>query len=58
MGGKNPLIIMDDADLALAVEGVLFGSFGTAGQRCTATSRLIVHQKVYHEVLQTAGVPH
>jgi aldehyde dehydrogenase (NAD+) len=47
MGGKNPLIIMDDADLALAVEGVLFGSFGTAGQRCTATSRLIVHQKVY-----------
>jgi aldehyde dehydrogenase (NAD+) len=52
MGGKNPLIIMDDADLALAVEGVLFGSFGTAGQRCTATSRLIVHQKVYHEVLE------
>jgi aldehyde dehydrogenase (NAD+) len=52
MGGKNPLIIMDDADLTLAIEGVLFGSFGTAGQRCTATSRLIVHEKVYHEALQ------
>ena len=52
MGGKNPLIIMDDADLALAIEGALFGSFGTAGQRCTATSRLIVHEKVYDEVLQ------
>jgi alpha-ketoglutaric semialdehyde dehydrogenase len=52
MGGKNPLIIMDDADLALAIEGALFGSFGTAGQRCTATSRLIVHEKVYDQVLQ------
>jgi acyl-CoA reductase-like NAD-dependent aldehyde dehydrogenase len=52
MGGKNPQIIMDDADLSLAIEGVLFGAFGTAGQRCTATSRLIVHEKVYDEVLR------
>ena len=50
LGGKNPQIIMDDADLDLAVEGVLFGAFGTAGQRCTATSRLIVHEKVYAQV--------
>ena len=52
MGGKNPQIIMDDADIAVAIEGVLFGAFGTAGQRCTATSRLIVHEKVYDEVLR------
>lgn len=52
MGGKNPQIIMHDADLSLAMEGVLFGAFGTAGQRCTATSRLIVHEKVYDEVLE------
>jgi aldehyde dehydrogenase (NAD+) len=52
MGGKNPVVIMNDADLRLAVEGVLFGAFGTAGQRCTATSRLIVHEQVYDEVLQ------
>jgi acyl-CoA reductase-like NAD-dependent aldehyde dehydrogenase len=52
MGGKNPLIIMDDADLTLAIEGALFGAFGTAGQRCTATSRLIVHEKIYDEVLR------
>ena len=47
LGGKNPQIVMDDADLDLAVEGVLFGAFGTTGQRCTATSRLLVHEKVY-----------
>jgi len=51
LGGKNPVILMDDADLALALDGVLFGAFGTAGQRCTATSRLIVHTKVYDEFL-------
>ena len=50
LGGKNPQIIMDDADIDLAVEGALFGAFGTSGQRCTATSRLIVHEKVYGEV--------
>jgi len=46
LGGKNVIIIMDDADLSLAVEGVLFGAFGTTGQRCTASSRVIVHEKV------------
>jgi acyl-CoA reductase-like NAD-dependent aldehyde dehydrogenase len=51
LGGKNPQIVMDDADLPLALEGVLFGAFGTSGQRCTATSRLIVHEKVYDQFL-------
>ncbi len=46
MGGKNAIIVMDDADLNLAVEGVLWGAFGTSGQRCTACSRVIVHKKV------------
>jgi aldehyde dehydrogenase (NAD+) len=46
MGGKNPIIIMDDADLELAVNGVLWGGFETTGQRCTAVSRVIVHEKV------------
>jgi len=52
LGGKNPVLLMDDADLSLALEGVLFGAFGTAGQRCTATSRLIVHEKVYATFLE------
>ncbi len=52
LGGKNPQIVMDDADLPLAVEGVLFGAFGTAGQRCTATSRLILHEAIYDEMLE------
>ena len=47
LGGKNAQIVMDDADLTLALEGVLWGAFGTTGQRCTATSRLILHQKVH-----------
>ena len=51
LGGKNPVILLDDADLALALDGVLFGAFGTAGQRCTATSRLIVDASVYDEFL-------
>jgi aldehyde dehydrogenase (NAD+) len=46
-GGKNPLIVMDDADLDLALEGALWGGFGTSGQRCTAASRVIVHDAVY-----------
>jgi alpha-ketoglutaric semialdehyde dehydrogenase len=50
LGGKNPQIIMDDAEIELAIEGALFGAFGTSGQRCTATSRLIVHEKVFSEV--------
>jgi alpha-ketoglutaric semialdehyde dehydrogenase len=46
LGGKNPIIVMDDADLNLAVDGVLWGGFETSGQRCTASSRVIVHEKV------------
>ncbi|RMD77440.1 MAG: aldehyde dehydrogenase family protein, partial [Chloroflexi bacterium] len=49
MGGKNPLIVMPDADLDLALDGVLWAAFGTTGQRCTATSRLIVHRAVAKE---------
>ncbi|MDX1532080.1 MAG: aldehyde dehydrogenase family protein, partial [Rhodothermales bacterium] len=51
MGGKNPMIVMEDADLDLAVEGLLWGAFGTTGQRCTATSRLIVHEDVHDELV-------
>jgi alpha-ketoglutaric semialdehyde dehydrogenase len=47
MGGKNAILIMDDADLDLALEGAVWGAFGTSGQRCTAASRLIVHQDIY-----------
>jgi alpha-ketoglutaric semialdehyde dehydrogenase len=47
LGGKNAIIVMDDADLELAVEGILWSAFGTTGQRCTAASRVIVHQGVY-----------
>jgi aldehyde dehydrogenase (NAD+) len=46
LGGKNAQIVMEDADLELAIEGALWGAFGTTGQRCTATSRLIVHREV------------
>jgi len=46
MGGKNVVMIMEDADLDLAVDGVLWGAFGTSGQRCTAASRVVVHKKV------------
>ncbi len=49
MGGKNAIIIMEDADIENAVEGSLWGAFGTSGQRCTASSRLIVHRDVYEE---------
>lgn len=51
MGGKNAQIVMDDADLDLALDGVLWGAFGTTGQRCTATSRLIVHRKVHDKLV-------
>lgn len=46
MGGKNAIIVMDDADLDLAVEGIVWSAFGTSGQRCTAASRLIVHEAI------------
>jgi aldehyde dehydrogenase (NAD+) len=55
MGGKNAMIVMDDANLDLALEGVLWGAFGTTGQRCTATSRLILHQKVHDRFLTRLG---
>ncbi|MBL8125347.1 MAG: aldehyde dehydrogenase family protein [Blastocatellia bacterium] len=52
MGGKNAIIVMDDADIDNAVEGSLWGAFGTSGQRCTASSRLVVHKKVYKKFVQ------
>jgi aldehyde dehydrogenase (NAD+) len=52
MGGKNAMLVMDDADLDLALEGVLWGAFGTTGQRCTATSRLVVHERVHDRLVQ------
>ncbi len=51
MGGKNAMIVLDDADLDLALDGVLWGAFGTTGQRCTATSRLLLHRKVHDRFL-------
>ena len=49
MGGKNVIMVMDDADIDLAVDGAVWGAFGTSGQRCTASSRLVVHKKVYKQ---------
>jgi acyl-CoA reductase-like NAD-dependent aldehyde dehydrogenase len=49
LGGKNAICIMEDADLELALEGALWGAFGTSGQRCTAASRVIVHKSRYKE---------
>ncbi|MCS0787584.1 aldehyde dehydrogenase family protein [Bacillus sp. CMF12] len=50
MGGKNAITVLEDADLDLAVEGILWGAFGTSGQRCTATSRVLVHNDVKEEL--------
>jgi alpha-ketoglutaric semialdehyde dehydrogenase len=47
LGGKNAIIVMDDADLDLAVDGIVWSAFGTSGQRCTAASRVIAHESVY-----------
>jgi alpha-ketoglutaric semialdehyde dehydrogenase len=52
MGGKNILIVMDDANLELAVEGAVWAGFGTTGQRCTAASRVAVHEKVYRQFVE------
>ena len=52
MGGKNVIMVMDDADLDLAVDGALWAAFGTAGQRCTAASRIVVHAKVYDQFVE------
>ena len=51
LGGKNAQLVMDDASLDLALEGVLWGAFGTTGQRCTATSRLILHDKIHDKFM-------
>jgi len=51
MGGKNPMIVLADADLDLVIDGLLWGAFGTTGQRCTATSRLIVHEDVHDDLV-------
>jgi acyl-CoA reductase-like NAD-dependent aldehyde dehydrogenase len=63
LGGKNPLVVMPDADLELAVEGALFSGFGTAGQRCTSLGSVIVHESVhdgflerYAEAVETAPI--
>ena len=52
MGGKNAIMVMDDANLDLAVEGCLWGGFGTTGQRCTAASRVIVHEQVHDRFVE------
>src|SRR4026209_1405807 len=52
MGGKNVIIVMDDADIDLAIDGALWGAFGTSGQRCTASSRPVVHKKIYRQFSQ------
>jgi acyl-CoA reductase-like NAD-dependent aldehyde dehydrogenase len=51
MGGKNAMMVFNDADLDLALEGVLWGAFGTTGQRCTATSRLLLQDGIHDQVL-------
>jgi acyl-CoA reductase-like NAD-dependent aldehyde dehydrogenase len=52
MGGKNAVIVMDDADLDLATDGILWSAFGTSGQRCTAASRVIAHRKVKNQLVE------
>ena len=53
LGGKNAQIVLDDADPKLSLDGVLWGAFGTTGQRCTATSRLILHEKMYDKFMDS-----
>jgi aldehyde dehydrogenase (NAD+) len=55
MGGKNVIIVMDDANLELAVDGCVWGGFGTTGQRCTAASRVVVHERVYAAFVERFG---
>jgi alpha-ketoglutaric semialdehyde dehydrogenase len=52
MGGKNAQIVMPDANMDLALDGVLWGAFGTTGQRCTATSRLLLHDDIHDAFLE------
>jgi aldehyde dehydrogenase (NAD+) len=51
LGGKNAIIVLDDADLELAVDGIVWSAFGTSGQRCTAASRVIAHEAVYDQLV-------
>jgi alpha-ketoglutaric semialdehyde dehydrogenase len=55
LGGKNPLVVMPDADLDLAVEGALFSGFGTAGQRCTSLGTVLVHDDVHDDFVERFG---
>ena len=52
MGGKNAVIVLDDADLGLATDAIVWSAFGTTGQRCTACSRVLVHERVHDELAQ------
>src|SRR5262249_5085968 len=52
MGGKNAILVMDDADLVLATDAIVWAAFGTTGQRCTACSRVLVHERVHDELAQ------
>lgn len=52
LGGKNALIVLDDADIDLAVDGALWGAFATTGQRCTASSRILLHHKIHDEFIK------
>src|SRR5262245_44312176 len=51
MGGKNPVVVLEDADFDLDVEGIVFGAFGSTGQRCTATSRAVLQETIADEVV-------
>jgi aldehyde dehydrogenase (NAD+) len=53
LGGNNAIIITPDADLKIAIPAVVFGAVGTAGQRCTSTRRLIIHESIYNKVKET-----
>jgi aldehyde dehydrogenase (NAD+) len=53
LGGNNAIILTPDADLKVAIPGIVFGAVGTAGQRCTSTRRLIIHESIYNQVKET-----
>ncbi len=53
LGGKNPIVIWEDADLDLALDSVVWSAFGTSGQRCTAASRIVVHRSVHDQFVQS-----
>ncbi len=51
LGGKNAIVVLDDADVDLSIEGIVWSAFGTSGQRCTAASRVIAHKSVANDVI-------